>query len=118
MFCIECNRDALDSIELRLRNKKIICQTGTIGSEFLIEDFFKEPMISYAKKGKIERQFDVRLTRNTNDSIICASQVDDLFVIARSSHYFDDMEDIEVEHLDITSFKELKYLLGLRKNYE
>ncbi|MEK4739056.1 MULTISPECIES: hypothetical protein [Bacillus] len=116
LFCIDCPKEKLLEIERRLFEKGINTETGKIGQAFYKTRFVREPMVK-TKNGKIlEREFDVKLLHYSNFDVIKEHKCDDLFLISNNLDI--DIKDVEVEKIELSTFDEIKYILGMRATYE
>ena len=118
LFCLSVTKDKLNDIESRLYKAGIKTSTGYRGGEFEESDFFREPLCKSAK-GQTEREFHLRLLRSEDHLVLLNSQrCDDLFILGEPDISLLKTEDVNVEHLAITSFKEVEYLMGVGNVYE
>ena len=113
IFCLDCDQTLFNNVLVRLRKINILCQTGFIGNIFHKDDFFKEPMVTNKGKGVIQREFSIRLLHSEHKNILCTGKIDDLFVISKYKIDFEEVQDVVCEHLDVTSFDDLEYLIGI-----
>ncbi|MFH1527959.1 MAG: hypothetical protein ABIG69_15110 [Bacteroidota bacterium] len=118
LFCLDFTQDDFNDVRLRLHQKGIIAVDGFVGGYFDKAWFFREPMSR--KSGKaIEREFKIRILRYvSNYDILTDHKSDDLFIIGEGKYDNLNVQDVNVECLAVTNFKEVKYLLGVSNVYE
>lgn len=119
VLCLRASEDDFRKIQLRLYKKGIISTDGYIGTYFDESRFFREPLIQKVSRGAIKREFSLRMLRWEDHGVVLNNQkCDDLFIIGESE--FDSLNnvDVNVEHLAVTSLKEIKYVMGVSNVYE
>ncbi len=110
--------DFLD-IQYRLYAKGIISIDGYIGERFVESWFFRDPLFSKGAGGAIKREFSLRLLRwEDHGTTLNNRKCDDLFIIGEPECDTLNMLDVNVERLASTSFKEIKYIMGVSNVYE
>lgn len=113
VFCIKTNKIALIStIESRLFSKGVRVETGYKGEKFFQEAFLQEPQ-RIIKDSWF--QFHLRLCSLTPETteILNEKKCHDFFYIGKEIDLNLDLQDVNIEHIDVSDFKELKYLLLL-----
>lgn len=112
LFCIDNHGVNIDNIESRLFRKNIAFENGIRG-----QHFFKEALLRQPQKKVMEnwREFDVRICEYNENSIDAINNLkaDIMFVISKDMYKSLDVQDIDIEKLYVTSFKELEYLLSI-----
>lgn len=118
LFCLECSGDQLNDIILRLYENGIKSEDGLVGGSFKPAKLFREPMIKQSGKN-IQREFDVRLMRlDGNLEVMNQYKCRDLFIIGPADYPGLDEKDVNVQQLEVSSLKELKYILGVSNVWE
>jgi len=118
LFCLDCTDADFKDVRLRLHQKGISAVDGFVGAYFDKALFLREPMSRRSRHG-IEREFRVRVLRyDSNCDILNERKGDDLFIIGDGKYDNLNVQDVNVEHLAGTNFKELKYILGVSNVYE
>jgi hypothetical protein len=112
LFCFFTTKEKLSEINHRLYQKNIISTDGYFGANFEISYFLREPIINKSKK-----EFSLRLILWENFNLI-KHKCDDLFIVGNIDISLIDTTDINVEVLQVTTLKEIKYLLGVCDIYE
>lgn len=118
IFCIKTdNTNLIPQIESRLHQKGLKFQNGLKGNDFFQGEFLREPTIISTK---VWREFQLRICHYNIDSAkaINSKKSDDLFIIGKEDFKEIDTQDINVEFLEVSSLKELQYLLMLTDNFE
>lgn len=118
IFCFKTeNLDLLSNIESRLYSKGISVTTGYKGNTFFEKDFLREPK-RIIKDNWFE--FRLRISRLDTESInaINSKKCDDLFLIGNIKNELLDLQDINIERLEVSNFKELKYLLSINNDID
>jgi hypothetical protein len=114
-FCLECDIDTFQDICCRLWKKGITSNDGIIAGTSKFDEvyFYREPLRQPKGRSDFTDEFDIRITCHSIQLDALANYgFDDVFVVG-SGDYRYRREDVEVEHLPLTSFTELKYVLGL-----
>ncbi len=118
IFCFKTvNTDLLSNIESRLYSKGISVATGYKGNIFFEKDFLREPK-RIIKDNWFE--FRLRISRLDTESInaINSKKCDDLFLIGNIKDEQFDLQDINIERVEVSNFKELKYLLSITNDID
>ena len=120
VLCLCTPEEDFHDIQYRLSQKGIICADGYIGAKHFDESrFFREPLYSKGSGSGIEREFRLRLLRWENHGrILNTRKGDDLFIFGEFDYTALDTVDVNVEYLAATSFKEIKYVMGISNVYE
>ncbi|SDL60526.1 hypothetical protein SAMN05660337_3358 [Maridesulfovibrio ferrireducens] len=102
----------LNDIFRRLYAKKVECASGYIGDKFFQSKFLKEPK-RISKDKWVE--FKLRLCVLSDDTYkaINSRKCEDFYLVGSVNSEKIDLLDINVERLEVTSFKELRYLLHM-----
>ena len=99
--------------------KKIPVERGHIAGELDIKHLLREPMKMF-KEGKSE--FRVRLCKFDDEfiNILSETKFDDIYLITNKSSkeidFFNSLPDVNVEKIETTEIKEIKYLFSLISN--
>ncbi len=110
VFCIKSEIDHFTfDIQSRLFSKEIRVESGYKGKKFFPEAFHRAPERIINKNWF---EFHLRLCQLSTEIIetLNNKKCHDFFIIGKTVDYGFDLQDINVEHLDIKSFQELKYL--------
>lgn len=119
VLCLCVTKDEFQEIQHRLYQKGIISTDGCIGGHFEEQYFFREPLSSRVSKGERKREFSLRLLRwEKHNALLNHRKCDDLFIIGELNFSVLDTSDVNVEHLATSSFKEVKYMMGVSNVYE
>ncbi len=119
VLCLCTSEDDFQDIQRRLYQKGIICENGYIANQFEESRFFREPFSRKGSGGAIEHDFSLRLLRWEDQGFrLNNRKCDDLFIIGESDYDSLDTVDVNVEYLAATSFKEIKYVIGISNVYE
>lgn len=113
VFCIKTENDNLtSSIESRLFSKGVRVETGFKGQKFFQKAFLREPKRIISNSWV---EFNLRLCQFTIESseTLNEKKCHDFFVIGKETDSSLDLQDVNLEHIDVSNFKELKYLLLL-----
>lgn len=114
LFCINCSSEEFDDIRLRIHQKGIVAVDGYIGSHFDKTRFFREPMVAKVTGPELKREFRIRLLRlESNHEMLNEHKCDDLFIVGDQAWDEFDVIDINVEHLAVPKFNEIRYALGV-----
>jgi hypothetical protein len=102
----------ISSIESRLFSKSVRVETGYKGEKFFQEAFLREPQ-RIIKNSWFE--FHLRLCKLTPETTETLNEktCHDFFIIGKEIDLGLDLQDVNIEHLDVSNFKEIKYLLLL-----
>lgn len=118
IFCFKTEKpDLLSNIESRLYSKGISVTTGYKGNTFFEKDFLREPK-RIIKDSWFE--FRLRISKLDTESInaINSKKCDDLFLIGNIKNERLDLQDINIEKIEVSNFKELKYLLSITNDID
>jgi hypothetical protein len=119
VLCLCVTKDEFQEIQHRLYQKGIISTDGCIGGHFEEQYFFREPLSSRVSKRERKREFSLRLLRwEEHNALLNHRKCDDLFIIGELNYAVLDTSDVNVEHLATSSFKEVKYMMGVSNVYE
>ncbi|QDY83519.1 hypothetical protein FQU75_08900 [Paenibacillus polymyxa] len=113
LFIIARDEIYIQDLTRRLHVKEISVENGYRGSTFFKDTLLREPQI-IENKGWFE--FKIRLCSLKDDtiSIINSNKPDDIFLINLDLNTTIDYQDINIEKIEVSSLKELEYLLYLR----
>ena len=119
VFCFQTkNTEIISDIESRLYEKNIYVNTGYKGKKFYEKEFLKEPQ-RITKDSWFEFKLRLCVLSNEMIEILKNNKCDDLFIIGKIRNKdLINIRDVNVEKIDISFFKELKYLLDLQKVFE
>lgn len=118
VVCLCTSKVNFKKIQYRLYEKGIISSDGYIGDCFDESRFFRDP-ITKGTGSAFKREFSLRLLRwEDHGSVLNNQKCDDLFIIGVPDCDSLNTVDINVEHLTATSFKEIKYVMGVSNVYE
>jgi len=119
VVCLCATISEVQEIQQRLYTKGIICTDGYHGGRFEETYFFRDPMVSKADGGRVKREFALRITSwGEHGSVLNNRKCDDLFVIGEPNCESLDTVDVTMERIAGTTFKELKYVMGVSNVYE
>ncbi len=113
IFCIQTeNSKLLFDIQKRLFTKGISVTTGYVGDTFFEQDFLREPK-KIIKDSWFEFRLRLCLLNDKIIGIINKKKCDDLFLIGNIITKKINILDINIEKIEVSNLKELKYLLSL-----
>jgi hypothetical protein len=119
VLCLRTSKEDFRDIQYRLFTKGIISTDGYIGDHFDESLFFRDPLFRKGAGGAITREFSLRLVRWEDHSpVLAMRKCDDFFLIGKAQTDAFNMVDVNVERLESTSLKEIKYLMGVSNVYE
>jgi len=119
MFAIEGNYDFIKDIEYRLFKKGIKSNTGLVGDNFEIDEFYREPIKRIAKGNIEEREFELRLLAvEPQPYAINHRKGDDLYFVCNFVPENIETTDINSYQIGTTNFNELEYVMSLRNSHE
>lgn len=113
IICIEdYNKENLDILISRLYAKSIKIENGFKGNTFFKDAFLQRPEFKLQSSWM---QFVVKLCFGMSEiyEAINENKPDDLFVISEEIPAEIDLNDINVEHMEVKRFSDLKYLLKI-----
>jgi hypothetical protein len=116
VFCIKSDKTTLiSSVESRLFSKGVRVETGYKGEKYFQEAFLREPKRIITNSWF---EFHLRLCKLTDETTdtLNGKKCHDFFVIGKGTEFGLDLQDVNVEHIDVSNFKELKYLLLLTES--
>ncbi|PID82716.1 MAG: hypothetical protein CSB15_01850 [Clostridiales bacterium] len=116
IFCIKTDSTNLISeIESRLYQKGLSFQNGIKGNNFYQVEFLKEPKKIISENW---REFQLRICKYDDNTAkaLNSKKSDDFFIIGKDNFDLIDKQDINIEFLEISNLKELKYLLILTED--
>lgn len=118
VFCFCTSHENILLIEHRLYQKDIIATNGYIGGKFEESYFFREPLKN--SKGQIvQREFSLRITDwEEHGTVLNNKKCDDLFIFGELDMVKLEMVDMNVERLESTTIKEIKFLMGMSNVYD
>jgi hypothetical protein len=110
---MDCEKEELNGIILRLYYKKIRANDGVVGSIFVPDELFKSPLVK-GRSNDLRREFHLRISMFGHSiDFLKSYKCDDLFVIADRDYEGIEIQDTNIEYLKDVSMQELKYLLGV-----
>jgi len=118
-FIIDCSKDVFKEIRVRLHKKNIKYNDGLVTDEY----FDKNKFLTGPVRAKIGKQlytdFQVRLLL-FNENIIGLlneTKCDDFFLF---THILPDLDfqDVNVEHINLSEFNKIKFVMGMVNTYE
>jgi hypothetical protein len=119
VLCLSTSKEDFVGVQYRLFTKGIISTDGYIGGHFEESWFFRDPFTSKGAGGAVRREFALRMLRwEDHGAVLNNRKCDDLFIVGEPSCDALNRVDVNVEHLSATSFKEVKYVLGVGDVYE
>jgi hypothetical protein len=114
LFCLDCTEEEFKDIRLRLHQKGILAADGFVGDYFDSAWFFREPMSIKPPRKEIQREFKIRLLRfDSNNLVMNNHKCDDLFLIGNGDYTALDVKDVNVERLEVSDFKEVRFIIGV-----
>jgi hypothetical protein len=117
IFCIHTELEAFHSVQKRLREGGIKMADGYSGTYFNITDLFRDPIVQgRGTNRKVE--FDIRIVHwGSNGQALKEITPEDVYIIGQDC--FDlRYSDVDINHLECVTFKELSYLMGVSNEYE
>lgn len=113
-FILKTDVNNLSEYHKRFVSRDIQIITGYIGDTFYFKEFNKEPK-RIIKDNWVE--FKARISCNSDEVIKCINykKCDDLYIVGGIDVSLLDTTDVNIEHLEINNFRELKYLLSMVK---
>ena len=119
VFCLCTSEEDFQKTQYRLYQKGIISTDGYVGGHFDESRFFRNPLNCKGDQGKIQREFALRLLRwEDHKDLLNKRKCDDLFIIGEHEYGTMDTVDVNVEYLEATTLKEVKYVMGVSNVYE
>lgn len=120
LFCLNCSKKTFDDIGVRLYKKGIKFNNGFItGNYFDKERLFLEPV--KAEIGKLfQVEFQIRLLHLDSSNILILNEhkCDDFFILNSIKPEGLEEQDINIEHIELDTFKQIKYVMGMNSTYE
>ena len=119
LIAIDKDLAYIKQLQFRLYTKEIRCNLGIIGDNFVIAEFFREP-IRLRERGNTEvREFALRLLHSPLEGPVSDYRKgDDIFFFGDEQPPHVNVTDVNSFQLGVTTFAELEYILSLRKTYE
>lgn len=113
LFIIARDEFYIQDLTRRLHVKEIDVENGYRGGTFFKDTLLKEPQII---ENRNWFEFKIRLCSLQDEtiSIINTNKPDDIFLINLKLNATIDYQDINIEEIEVSSFKELEYLFYLR----
>lgn len=109
VFCLDVSNDVFRAIELRLIAKDILLNDGIVAGVFNEMLFFRNPISC-----KDRREFALRIINwNENGQVLDKIRPDDLFVFGSGGYIGLESLDIAVEELEMRSFNDILFVMGL-----
>jgi len=119
VICVSTTVEDFRDIQYRLHTKGIISTDGYIGEHFDETWFFREPISCKGSPSPSKREFALRLlTWREHGNILNNRKCDDLFLLGEFELGALNMMDVNVEQLAASTFKEIKFLIGVSDVYE
>ena len=119
ILCLCAKRDQIQDVQHRLYTKGILTTDGYVGAQFEESFFYREPLSSKGSRGKVIREFNLRiLSWDDQGRVLNDRKCDDLFIIGEPNCDVLDTVDVSVERLTDVTLKELKYVMGVSNVYE
>ena len=119
VFCFDCPQDLFVSICRRAHQKGIKFTDGIVAGEFAPAHFLRAPITRQDKSTGTIREFDIRLLHIGNSAAVLNQAKSDDFFVASSRPPEDiDVQDVNLEVLEVSTLKELKYLLRMSNAHE
>lgn len=119
LFCLDCSPELFKEIRIRLSKKRIRVNDGLITDDYLDKTkFFMEPV--RAKIGKsFYSEYDIRLLRLDETALELLNQIkcDDFFLFTKVPPQVD-FQDTNVEHIDLSETRHIKFIMGMADTYE
>ncbi|GHI00628.1 hypothetical protein [Neobacillus kokaensis] len=113
-FILKTDVNRLSEYHKRFVSRNIQIITGYIGDTFYFKEFNKEPK-RIIKDNWVE--FKAKISCNSDEvlTFINSKKCDDLYLIGEIDFSSLDTTDVNIEHLHVSNFRELKYLLSMVK---
>jgi hypothetical protein len=119
LFALECAPSVFEDIHDRLEGKGVLSCDGYKLATFRPERFFRTPLSRGGDARRFDPEFHIRLYRFEGQfDILNLHKCDDLFIISTADCAGFAERDVNVERLEVTTFQELSYLLGLSDAYQ
>ncbi len=113
LFCIDCSKTEINKICNRLYQKGIRATTGQVGGRFERDEILREPIIKRKGIG-VERDTHLRLVSCKRiDAVFPDYPCDDLIIVGTAARPKRLPKDVVLELINVSSFQNLKYALGV-----
>lgn len=114
LFCVDCPENEVNDICNRLYQKEIRTTTGQVGGKFERDEILRDPLVKYRKGVGVEREAHLRLVscermHDLFPDYLC----DDLLIAGTDARPKTPPKDVAVEIINVSSFQNLKYVLGM-----
>ncbi len=115
-FLLDCSRELFNEICQLLWKKRIRFEDGMIAEEFSVDKFGETFTYSLSTKPE-EMSLRLRLCCTCwSRDVLSEMAVDDVYVIGDAEGILlPPTKSVDIEHLSVNTFDELKYLLGMKK---
>lgn len=113
IFIVARDEPYVQDLARRLHTKDISVEDGYRGNTFFKDTLLREPQI-IENKSWFEFKARICSLKEETVSIINSNKPDDIFLINCDLKSIIDHQDINIEKIEVSSFKELEYLLYLR----
>ncbi|MHA6530074.1 hypothetical protein [Paenibacillus sp. BAC0078] len=119
LFCLDCSPEVFQEIRIRLHKKNIKYNDGLVTDEY----FDKNKFLSGPVRAKIGKQFysdfQVRLLRFDENVSEVLNEIkgDDFFLFAEAIPELD-FQDVNVEHINLGQFDQIKFIMGMTDIYD
>lgn len=119
IFVFDCDLNDLNDIQHRLFVKGIKACAGYIGTQFEVQEFFREPIRRNSRSLVNEREFQIRLlSYEDQPDAVNHRKCDDLFFVCKNKPNQINCTDIETSEIGVPNFSELEFVLSIRNEYE
>ncbi len=119
IFCLDCPKDEFWEIENRLFGRGVITNNGYRGKKFEEAYFLREPIKGKNPQKEYITEFKLRLLHwETQGNVLNKQKCHDLFVIGCGGYEGINDQDIDVVELEVSTLKEVEFLLGVSDVYE
>lgn len=119
LFCLDCSPEVFKDIRIRLHKKSIQCNDGLVTDEYFDKNKFLKPPVRWKIGKQFHSEYQVQLLRFDENAIelLNGTKCDDLFLFTDIEPYFD-FQDVNLEHINLSEFNQIKYIMGMVETYE
>jgi hypothetical protein len=119
LFCLDCSPEVFKEIRVRLHKKNIKYNDGLVTDEYFDKNKFQSGPV----RGKIGNQFfsdfQVRLLRfnGSVSEVLNEIKCDDFFLFTGITPELD-FQDVNIEHINLSEFNQIKFVMGMADIYD
>ena len=120
VFYFDCTETAFHQLRVRLHKKGIRFNDGLVTDTFFDKRLFTSDPVRTKIAKTLYLEYSLKIARLDNKvlEIINEHKCDDFFVLDRDIPNCLDLQDINLEHLDLSDIRQIKYVLGMSDTYE